>query len=219
MIGLLGAAGGFPIDPDAPQARQWLLEELGKPPYQAAKPTPLDLAAKAVQDWFASLRLPEGPGGAGVIALIGLVLLIAVVVVAFLVFGAPRRARGRKDVGTVFAGADTRTAAQLRRAAEAAAAAGAWDAALCERFRAMARSLHERTAVMLLPGTTAGEVASAGSRAFPTMSGRLRAAAGAFDGVRYLGHPAHEADYRAICSLDADLADARPAHSPVGTPA
>lgn len=216
MTGLFAAAAGIPVDPDAPQARQWLLDELAKPEYQAAKPTPLDLLAKAVQDWFNSLQLPQGPGGTGVLAVIGLVLLIAVIVVALLVYGAPRRARARRGAGGVFAGEDVRSASELRRAAAAAAAAGQWDAAVCDRFRGMARSLHERTVVMLLPGTTAGEVASAGSRAFPAWQGRLADAARIFDRVRYLGHAASAADYEAIAALDDALGGARPAHAEAG---
>ena len=34
------------------EARDWVLDELGKQPYQAAKPTLLDLIAQQILDWF-----------------------------------------------------------------------------------------------------------------------------------------------------------------------
>ena len=37
-----------PVDPDAPEARDWLLDELSKQQYQAAKPTFIDLIAQQI---------------------------------------------------------------------------------------------------------------------------------------------------------------------------
>jgi hypothetical protein len=45
----------IPVDPDSPEAKQWLIDELSKPQYQAAKPTWFDLLAKSINDWLSSL--------------------------------------------------------------------------------------------------------------------------------------------------------------------
>ena len=39
-----------PVDPEPPEARQWLVDELSKPQYQAAKPTLFDQIAKAISE-------------------------------------------------------------------------------------------------------------------------------------------------------------------------
>src|SRR5690606_39392097 len=81
---------------------------------------------------------------------------VAVVVVAFLVFGVPRlRARSRisRAGDELFEADDVRDAAAMRRDADAAARAGRWGEAMAERFRAIARSVHERTLVSTGPGS------------------------------------------------------------------
>ncbi|RII95082.1 DUF4129 domain-containing protein, partial [Clavibacter nebraskensis] len=84
-----------PLDPDADDARRLLLDELAKPEYEAARPNALDLAAQAVGDWIAGLLDGAGGGLADLAPVVIGVLLLVVVVVAFLVFGAPRRDRRR----------------------------------------------------------------------------------------------------------------------------
>jgi len=56
-----------PVDPEPPEARQWLVDGLSKPQYQAAKPTLFDQIAKAISDWFSSLQIGtvEGPPAFG----------------------------------------------------------------------------------------------------------------------------------------------------------
>ncbi len=56
-----------PVDPDAPEARDWLLDELSKQPYQAAQPTFIDLLAQQILQWFGDLidwLFGNGAGGA-----------------------------------------------------------------------------------------------------------------------------------------------------------
>jgi hypothetical protein len=200
----------IPVEPDAPEAQQWLREELAKAPYQAAQPTWFDRLSQAVLDWLSSLTF-DGDGGNGWLALIGTLIGVAVLVAALLIFGLPRRARRRREQAAgLFADDDRRTATQLRRAAAAAAADGNWTLAAEEAFRAIATSLAERTIVRPMPGTTAHTVAELASVAFPAEQARLRAGAEEFESVRYLGGIGTEAGYRALVDLDADLLATRP---------
>jgi hypothetical protein len=202
----------IPVDPDGPQAHDWLVQELAKPEYQAAKPTWFDLASKAVQDWLASL-FSTGSGSVNGLLLVVLVVVAAgLIVVAFVVFGLPRLNRRSRATGdSLFGADDTRDAATLRRSAERAATSGDWTLAVEERFRAIAQSLDERTIVMLMPGTTANDFASRASVAVPAERQRLATAARTFDGVRYLGRTATPAQYDELVALDTALQAARPA--------
>jgi hypothetical protein len=202
-------AAAPPLHPDGPAAQRWLNDELAKPEYRAAQPTWFDRVAHQIGDWFASL----GAGGAGsswVIAAIGLALVTALVVGAIAVFGLPRLAR-RRTPNAVFDDADARTAAGLRAEAAAAAAAGRFDDAVLDLFRAMTRSLADRTLVLVLPGTTATHLAAEAVGVFPQAAARLRDAARLFDGVRYLDRGASAGDYAFLTALDDDLRRERPA--------
>ena len=211
LLGVLaGAVADVPVDPDGDQARRWILEELSKAEYQAAKPTWWDLLSKAFWDWFNSLDL----SGAGILQgplLVFLIILIgAAIVVAFVIFGRPRRNR-RSLAGALFGEDESRTAEQLRRAASAAASSGDWALAIEELFRALARGVDERVLVATVPGTTASGFARLASAVFPGHADRLASGAAAFDGVRYLGEPGTEEDYRALVALEGELRTARPA--------
>ena len=205
-------SASIPVDPDAPQAHDWLVRELAKPEYQAAKPTWFDLASKAVQDWLASLFSAGSGSFSGVLLIVVVVLAAGLLTVAFVVFGLPRlNRRSRARVDALFGADDTRDAATLRRSAERAAKTGDWTLAVEERFRAIAQSLDERTIVMLMPGTTANDFAARASIAVPAEAARLAAAARTFDGVRYLGRAALPEQYDEFVALDAALQSARPA--------
>lgn len=199
-----------PVDPDAPEAREWLVGELSKPEYEAARPSWFDLASQAVWDWISSL-FEGGFGGPPVVTLVILGVLIAVgVVLAFVLFGPPRLNRRGAASGAVFGDTDVRNAAELRRAAEAAASRGEWTLAVEELFRAIARGLAERAVLTTSPGTTAHDLAERASGAFPVFADRLRAAARVFDEVRYLGVPGTRDSFETVASLEAELRAARP---------
>ncbi|MFC5791903.1 DUF4129 domain-containing protein [Agromyces tardus] len=200
-----------PLDPDAPEARRWVLDELAKPEYRAAEPTAFDLAAQAVRDWIASLF--DGATGlpGGVLALIVVVVVVVLVVVGLLVFGVPRLRRRATATLPLFDDGDLRDAATLRSAAEAAAASDDWTLAVEERFRALVRGLVERELVAVHPGTTAHGLADAAAQPFPDRATELAAAAADFDEVRYLAHAGTESAYRRMTELDRALAAARPA--------
>ena len=55
-----------PVDPDAPEARDWLVDELSKQPYQAAQPTFIDRLAQQIMQWLGDLiDWLTGNGAAG----------------------------------------------------------------------------------------------------------------------------------------------------------
>lgn len=205
---------GVPVEPDAPDARELLLNELSDPAYAESQPTWFDLVTQAVLDWFGSLRLAEGEGPPALALVIGAVVLAAAIIAAIVIYGVPRwRTRSRRTVGDLLGENDRRTARQLRRDAERAAATGDWQLAIADRYRAIARALDERTIVTALPGTTAHGFARAAARQFPEHGTQLEAAADRFDGVRYLDRPGTADDYALVRTLD-EAIDAKPSPLP-----
>jgi hypothetical protein len=106
-----------PLDPDAPEARRLVLDELAKPEYRAAEPTAFDLAAQAVRDWIASLFADAGGLPLPALQLVLVVLAIVLVVVGLLVFGLPRMRRRARPGAPLFDDGDVRDARALRAAA------------------------------------------------------------------------------------------------------
>jgi len=205
------AASVPPLTPDGDEARRWAERELADPVYDAAQPTAIDRIARAIGDFFASLFSTRLSGDWGPwVSIVAAVVVAVVIVAAFLVWGVPR-ATGRARAARELFGADEqRSAAELRRDAEALAAKGEWDAAIVLRFRALARGLIERGAVDTPPGATVHAFARAAARAFPAHAGALESAAGAFDDVRYLRRPGTEELYRRIAAVDDQVSTARP---------
>lgn len=206
-----------PVDPDAPTAHQWIVDELAKPEYQAAKPTLLDLIAQQIMSWLGDLLdwlSGAGQAGAGGGSLGFLAILIPVAILialAFLIYGLPRLNRRSKVTGALFGEDETRDSAAMRRDAERAAASGDYTLAIAELFRALARGLAERTLVTTSPGTTAGEFARRAGARFPDAASDLVAAANDFDGVRYLDRPGTEQQWDAMVALERRLRNARAA--------
>jgi hypothetical protein len=200
----------IPVDPEPPEATEWLIEELSNPVYQAAQPTLFDRIAKSIADWFASLQFgqAQGPPAVGLAVIVG--LIVVGIIVAFLIFGVPRLNRRSSVVGALFGDDDARTSTRMRLDAEAAAARGDFTAAVAEMFRAIARGLAERTIVSTTPGTTARGFAATASAAFPGSAARLIAAAVAFDDVRYLGRTANADGFANMAALEADLRVEKP---------
>ncbi|QEO13502.1 DUF4129 domain-containing protein [Agromyces intestinalis] len=198
----------IPVDPDAPEARRWLQDELAKGEYQAAQPTWFDRLMAAIRDWF--LGLFDGSMGvpSGVVVLIVVLAVLALVAIGLLVFGLPRLRRRRATPAPIFDDRDTRDLVALRRAAEQAAARQEWPLAIEERFRAVVRGLVDRDLVQVHPGTTAHGIANAASHRFPAFALELGVAADEFDGVRYLGRPGGRDEYKRVTALEQSLAAA-----------
>ncbi|MEO6944574.1 MAG: DUF4129 domain-containing protein [Lacisediminihabitans sp.] len=202
-------SGDVPVDPNAEQARQWIVAELSKPAYQAAQPSWFDRLSSAFWTWLTSLKFGDS-GANGVVLLIVIVIVAAAIVTAFLIFGAPRLNRRSAVAGAMFGEADDRSAGAIRAAADAAARQGDWTLAIEEVFRSIARGLAERTIVTTNPGTTARDFAAKAGVPFPPLAERLASAARAFDDVRYLGREGTEAAYRDAAKLESELRTARP---------
>lgn len=209
-----GAPLEVPVDPEPPEATEWLIDELAKPVYQAAQPTLFDRIAQAVGDWLNSLQFGsvEGPPALGLGFVV--VLVAAALVVAFLIFGMPRLNRRSTVAGALFGDDDDRTAARIRQDAEAAGRRGDFGTAIAEMFRAIARGLAERAIVGTSPGTTARDFAARAGLVFPALAERLRESAVTFDDVRYLGRAGSDEQYRAIAALESDVRAARPNFAP-----
>ena len=216
MIAALLVVAGVPVDPDAEEARQWLVDELAKADYRAAQPTWFDRLATAVRDWFTSLSFDSVDGPPELGALLIILAVVAALVVAFLVFGLPRLGRKSSVTGDLFGENDDRDAEAIRRAAETAAAAGDFELALAEIFRSTARGLAERTVVTTSPGTTAHDFALRAAASFPEFASSLASAAASFDGVRYLGGSGSRAEYDAMAQLERGLRATRPQLQAVG---
>ncbi|MEZ5117142.1 MAG: DUF4129 domain-containing protein [Candidatus Nanopelagicales bacterium] len=190
-----------PIDLGREQAAALLRDELAQPVYAQAQPP---LAQRVVQ-WLleqaqeALERVVEAAPG-GWFGVVGLVLLVALAVVAIRwrvgALGHAERADRLLFVGTEL------TAAEHRRRAESAAAAGAYADAVRERLRALVRDLEERGVLDPRPGRTADEVAREAARALPGEEAVLRRAVRVFDDVWYGGRPAGPAEYRVLAEAD-----------------
>jgi hypothetical protein len=206
-----------PVDPDRETARRWLLEELSRPEY-STQPSLLE----RLIDWFLGLfdEVPvlDAPGWQ--VALVAVAATAAVVLVAWWVAGPVRLARRAARPSTVVLGDDRRSAAQLRAAADDAAARGDWSAAVLDRYRAVVRGLEERVVLDEQPGRTAQEAADAAAGRLPGSAADLHRAARLFDDVCYGTLPARQDDDAFLRALDARVEAERPAglaEEPAGT--
>ena len=200
-----------PVDPDAPEAQDWLVEELSKPEYQAAQPTLFDRISRAIFEWIMDLFQNAGQveGPPTLVLTIVLVLVVGAIVFAILIFGVPRRGKRSTVTGAIFGEHDERSAARMRQDAERAASLGDFSTAIAELFRAIARGFAEREVLTTFPGTTATDFATRSGRVFPAHAERLAAAAQDFDGVRYLDREGTREQYETMAALERELRTAR----------
>jgi hypothetical protein len=199
----------LPVVPDRDTAREWLSSELQRPEY-AERESLLQRLINWVLEWFQSIEWPAaalmGPQlGILIAVVVGVVLLIA-----WLVAGPVQLGRDRARSAEVLDTDDARTAAQMRAAADAAAASGDWRTASVERFRAVVRSMEERVIIEPRPGRTAQEAAASAGLRLPVQAARLHAGADLFDGVEYGDRVATAADDADLRALDAAVTAARP---------
>lgn len=206
---LHAATFDVPVDPDAPTARRWASDELARAEYHQGRSL-----LRRLLDWIAELF--DGLPSAGLMpwqaALVVVAVLVVVALVALWVTGPVRagRARSRKGPG-VLAHDDTRTAAELRAAADDAAARGDFARAVVERFRAIVRSLEERTVLDVRPGRTAHEATEEAGRRLPDAHAELVRAGRLFDDVAYGEGTAGVDDDAWLRALDARVLALRPA--------
>ena len=199
-----------PVAPDSDQATGWLINELSKAPYQAARPTLFDRASKAFTDWLDSLTVGDGDWAPTVLYAVLIVLVAAAIIAAIVVYGLPRLNRKSRHDDLLFGEAEYRTAAQLRDAAEQAAAREDFTNAIADMFRSIARGLAERTLVSMTPGTTAHGFAVQATHVLPDHRVELENSADIFDLVRYARKPATRQQYEQLRALEARVRVAKP---------
>lgn len=201
-----------PYAPDGDEARRWAEEELRNPRYADAKPTWFDYLAEDVAEFINGLFSPDTGQQVGSAALVIVaVVIVAALITVLILWGRPRAARRVKRRGVDLLGErDDRTAAQLRAEAERRARDGDWDTATVLRFRALARGLLERDIIDPAPGATAQAIAREAASALAAHHVELTSAAGTFDQVRYLRHPATEQSYRDLAATDDLVSTTRP---------
>ncbi len=212
----LGNWGLTPIDPDREQAQQWAREELANGRYQQARPNVFSRAL----DWIIE-RIPDfnsdGSGFIGTkIGWVLLLLLAAIVIGVVLLHTGRLRVPSRSPQTATLFTEEVRTAAALRLLAQQAAARADWHAACCEQFRAIIRSLEERTILPKRPGQTAAEAAHFAAVQFPDHTTDLLAGARIFADLRYGNRPARAEYFPQLQALDQNLSKAtsRPVRQP-----
>jgi hypothetical protein len=197
----------IPVTPDADEARRWASEELANAEYNRAESGWVD----AVIRWFMELlngfdSLGNGTPPLRVIVVI-LIVLAIVALVIWLVAGPLRASRKAERENAVFED-DQRTSAQMRAAAQQAAAHGDFDTAVLEMYRALVRDLEERAILDDRPGTTAFEAAQDIAALFAFAADAVAADAAVFDTVRYGDGHAEAADYDHVQATAASLSGA-----------
>lgn len=197
---------GVPVEPDAAQARGWLREELLDPAYHRQE----SLLQRALSWILEQLDSMPSLGLSNRAALLVVVGVVAVVLVVALRVAGPVRAGARRRRAGVLHADDRRTSAQLRAAAETAAAAQRWSTAVADRYRAVVRGLEERDLLDERPGRTAHEAARLAGAALPAHAELLTQGGDLFDDVVYGGRPATPADDAAMRRLDDAVRAARP---------
>lgn len=199
-----------------------LADELSRPEYGSDE-SPLRRAVRAVVEWFTELF--DGASGGPIsywwYAVVAIAVLgaLALGVWAVIRLEPARRAR-RVPGGGVFDEAGV-TAAEYRRRARAARAAGDGAAAVLDGFRAIAAGAVERFVLDDLPGATAREIARSLETSFAVERESLESAAVTFDSVRYGGRGAGLADADAVLDLEERLGALTPSTDPepTGAPA
>ncbi|MFH8288903.1 DUF4129 domain-containing protein [Streptomyces sp. NPDC018059] len=211
-----GAAPLLPPTGDEPPvtisrdpAREAAERELSKPMYHEHDPSLLQRALNSFWDWvddlFSAAAGATPGGGFGLLVIVLAVVLLGVAL--WWRLGTPQRTPA--SAPALFDDRP-RSAAEHRAASEADAAQAHWNQAVQERMRAIVRALEERALLDPRPGRTADEAAAEAGRTLPAHTGRLRAAAHAFDDVTYGGRTADEAAYLRLAELDRDLERTRP---------
>ncbi|MGN7249544.1 DUF4129 domain-containing protein [Arthrobacter sp. SAFR-014] len=193
-----------PVQPGGEEARRWAAEELSKREYREAAPGWLETLWQQFLDWLQSVTDGQSPAeGPPVAPFIG--LGIAILIAVAIILARPRLNARRRTPQEIFDAEAPATAADYRERAKAAAVRGDWAAAVVEQFRALVSSAEDRAVLDPQPGRTADEAAGQLSRAFPTASDQLEAAARTFDAVRYGGGSGQAADHAAVAELDSAL--------------
>ncbi|MBM7173830.1 DUF4129 domain-containing protein [Streptomyces sp. G44] len=202
-----------PVTVSRDAAREAAERELSKPMYHEHDPSLLQRALNSFWDWvddlFSAAAGATPGGGFGLLVIILAAVLLCVAL--WWRLGTPQHT---PTSAPALFDDRPRGAAEHRAASEAHAAQAHWNQAVQDRMRAIVRALEERALLDARPGRTADEAAADAGRALPAHTGRLRAAAHAFDDVTYGGRTADEAAYLRLAELDRDLELTKPVLPP-----
>ncbi len=195
-----------PLQPSGDEGRRLLRDELLHREYHRQ-----DVLERIV-DWIWR-RLQGGVGAAsgsgwGTTLVTMLVAVLLVIGLVFVLSRIRRDRRAREQTAAVLT-SDRPSAAELRRRAEAALVDGRHADAVVDAFRALAVRQVERGRLADQPGTTAHEVATTLSTAYPDHRERVGRGADLFDATYYGDHPASHEDASGLLELDDNLAGAR----------
>ncbi|MGB3185955.1 MAG: DUF4129 domain-containing protein [Ornithinimicrobium sp.] len=196
-------------DPSEDEARRLLSEELAKPEYNQPESLINRLISWVLDQIAELLRVLPGSSSLSALLIIGVVAIC----VAGAFFASRRRLRDqtlRAQSAQSVLEEEGLSARDYRARAAQALAAGDWDAALLDSYRALTASAGERTLLDQTPSRTAHEVSMQLAPAFPTFAQRLSAAADAFDRVRYGEQACDRQAAEEVQELDADVLRARP---------
>jgi type II secretory pathway pseudopilin PulG len=195
-----------PLQPSGDEGRRLLREELVHDEYHRH-----DLLQRLLDWLWRQLQNTAGAasGANGVSTFVTMVIGAALVVGLVVLLSRVRRDRRERARSAVVLGDDRPTAAELRRRAEEALAAGRSAEALLDAFRALAARQVERGRLDDLPGATAHEVAATLATTFPAHGERVGHSADLFDATLYGDHPVTPDDAHGVLDLDATLAGSR----------
>lgn len=195
-----------PLDPDGDRGRSLLREELADPDYYSD-----DLIERALtwlQRWLDTL-VETASGADGLTAAVAIAVAFALLAALLLLLGRGRRTPRLPRSRRAAVPDDRVTAATWRTSAEEALAAGRYDDALVDGFRALAVRQVEGQHVPELPQATAHELAHVLGTRFPGEAGALAELADTFDAVHYGHHHASAGAAQAALHLDDRLAAVR----------
>lgn len=186
-------------------------DELSKAEYSVQE-SPLRRAVTAAIDWFTGIF--DGAAGDAVsiwwYAVVGLGLVLVLALIAWgLVRLQPGRRVRRAEQGGVFDEAGVAAADYLARARRALAA-GDFDGAVVDGYRALVARSIERFLLDDQPGMTARELAVALAGSFPDDGPALQHVATSFGAVRYGAVAASPADADRMLSLEERLRRSTP---------
>lgn len=200
-----------PVQPDDEHARKLVLDELGKAPYQQAKPTLMDELRDEFLAWLGDL-LAGAARADGQVGITAIIVGAAVLAGIAIWLARPRlNPSARTASNRVFDSAPLLSAAHHRERAAAAAQLTDWTTAFTEAFRALVRASEERLVLEPTPGRTADEATSQLRSAFPGQDRSLVELGRRFDEVLYGGVPALSADYAVAMDVDRQLLGTVPA--------
>jgi hypothetical protein len=191
-----------PLDPSGPEARAELRRELLRPEYHEQ-----NLLQRLIE-WVTrevSRGIDQASQAPPLSTFMAMVVFVALALaLGWLASRARRTARDREQKAAVLTD-EVVSADELRARAEAALAAGRFEEAVVEGFRAVAVRQVERGRLADAPGATAHEVAETLAQEYAGMADRVRAGALLFDAVRYGDRPATREQAASVLALDDDL--------------